>query len=287
MFPGVIDWFGTVGGLVEMKASLLASHGFAALSLAYMKYEDLPKTPTEVEIEYFEEAAEWLLCQDHILNGGIAVMSVSAGCEYALMLGIRRPDLIKGVVAVSTTCIQLVQVEMNIRKSRIGSTGLKTQWSQFAGAGEQDVAQSIPKQGKDDLICLRAAFIELLKELGEDSDLLIPVEKLECPVLFIYAEEDPNSASDVMVEKMCTRMRKHHRGHLCASLGYPGAGHLIEPPYTPHCSASLVKLGLSPENAFLAWGGEPDGHAYAQEDSWLKIHEFLRTNLIRTTTSHL
>ena len=284
MFPGVIDWFGTVGGLVEIKTSLLASHGFAALSLAYMKYEGLPKTPTEVKIEYFEEATEWLLCQDHILNGGVAVMSVSAGCEYALMLGIRRPDLIKGVVLVSSISMLLVQVQMNTQKSQIGSTESSTP---IAGAGKQVVAQNFPKQGKDDLICHRATFIELLKELGEDSDLLIPVEKLECPVLFIYAEEDPNSASDVMVEKMCTRMRKHHRGHLCASLGYPGAGHLIEPPYTPHCSASFMKLGLSPEIGFLAWGGEPVGHAYAQEDSWLKILEFLRKNLMRRTTSHL
>lgn len=33
---------GEVGGLVEYKASLLASHGFAALALAYLNFDDLP-----------------------------------------------------------------------------------------------------------------------------------------------------------------------------------------------------------------------------------------------------
>lgn len=40
-FPGVIDWFGGIDGLIEIQASLLASHGFGAMALAYYK-EDLP-----------------------------------------------------------------------------------------------------------------------------------------------------------------------------------------------------------------------------------------------------
>ncbi|TKC46379.1 hypothetical protein EI555_011059, partial [Monodon monoceros] len=41
-FPVVIDLFGGIGGLIEIRASLLASHGFAVLALAYCDYEDLP-----------------------------------------------------------------------------------------------------------------------------------------------------------------------------------------------------------------------------------------------------
>ncbi|OWK07287.1 hypothetical protein Celaphus_00016976, partial [Cervus elaphus hippelaphus] len=40
-FPGVIDWFGGIDGLIEIQASLLASHGFGAMALTYYK-EDLP-----------------------------------------------------------------------------------------------------------------------------------------------------------------------------------------------------------------------------------------------------
>lgn len=60
-FPGVIDIFGGIGGLTEFRASLLASSGFAVLALAYFAYEDLPAFLGEVDLEYFEEAAEFLL----------------------------------------------------------------------------------------------------------------------------------------------------------------------------------------------------------------------------------
>ena len=60
-FPGVIDLFGGLGGLIEFRASLLASHGFVALALAYFNYEDLPPQPEKTELEYFEEAVNFLL----------------------------------------------------------------------------------------------------------------------------------------------------------------------------------------------------------------------------------
>ena len=56
----MIDLLGGAGGLIEFKASLLASRGFAALALAYMGFEDLPEFPTVMDMDYFEEAANWL-----------------------------------------------------------------------------------------------------------------------------------------------------------------------------------------------------------------------------------
>lgn len=57
---------------------------------------------------------------------------------------------------------------------------------------------------------------------------------------------------------------------------YPGAGHLIEPPYAPLCRASYMSsFGMA-----LVWGGKPKEHAYAQKDSWDRIINFLKTTLI-------
>nr|XP_056707105.1 peroxisomal succinyl-coenzyme A thioesterase-like [Euleptes europaea] len=60
-FPGVIDIYGTGGGLPEYRASLMANHGFATLALAYYAYEDLPKDMKEFHLEYFEEAVNYML----------------------------------------------------------------------------------------------------------------------------------------------------------------------------------------------------------------------------------
>lgn len=60
--------FGGIGGLVEFRASLLAAHGFAVLALAYFAYEDLPKHLADVDLEYFEEAANLLLAHPKVLK---------------------------------------------------------------------------------------------------------------------------------------------------------------------------------------------------------------------------
>lgn len=60
-FPGIIDIQGLGGGLSEPRASLLANHGFATLALAYYQFEDLPQKPKELQLEYFEEAVNYML----------------------------------------------------------------------------------------------------------------------------------------------------------------------------------------------------------------------------------
>lgn len=57
----MIDLFGGAGGLIEFRAGLLASRGFAVLALAFFAYDDLPRALTQLDLEYFEEAAELLL----------------------------------------------------------------------------------------------------------------------------------------------------------------------------------------------------------------------------------
>ena len=49
--------FGGAGGIIEFRAALLASQGFAALALPYFNYEDLPQEKglgLILELEYFE-----------------------------------------------------------------------------------------------------------------------------------------------------------------------------------------------------------------------------------------
>ena len=58
--------FGSVGGLVEYKAALLASRGFVVFALAYFRYDDLPND-INLDMEYFEVATAFLgwqfICQ--------------------------------------------------------------------------------------------------------------------------------------------------------------------------------------------------------------------------------
>jgi len=48
----VVDMFGGLVSQIETRAALLASHGFAVLSLAYLYSEGLPQMIMDVDIGY-------------------------------------------------------------------------------------------------------------------------------------------------------------------------------------------------------------------------------------------
>lgn len=55
-----MDLYTFGGGLSEPRASLLANKGYVVLALAYYGYQDLPKNPNKLDLEYFEEAVTYL-----------------------------------------------------------------------------------------------------------------------------------------------------------------------------------------------------------------------------------
>ena len=102
---GVIDLFGATCGLVEFKASLLASHGFATLALAYLGYEDQPSSPSSINLDYFKEAADWLIGHPKVLPHGIGMHAICYGSWIALLMASYQIAPIKAIVAISPLVI--------------------------------------------------------------------------------------------------------------------------------------------------------------------------------------
>lgn len=61
-----MDLYTFGGGLTEARASLLSNKGFVVLALAYYRYQDLPKNPESLDLEYFEEAVTYLRRQPEV-----------------------------------------------------------------------------------------------------------------------------------------------------------------------------------------------------------------------------
>ncbi|XP_043943139.1 bile acid-CoA:amino acid N-acyltransferase-like [Protopterus annectens] len=102
-FPGIVDLWGGVPGLIEFRASLLASHGFATLALAYIGHPDLPypKGYLGVTSEYFEEAYNFLKNQPQVVKDRIGIIGYCSGVFISLrmateMLSI-KPRCVVGV----------------------------------------------------------------------------------------------------------------------------------------------------------------------------------------------
>lgn len=256
-FPGIIDLFGFIGGLVEFRASLLASRGFAVLALAYFAYEDLPKELLEEDLDYFEEAANLLLAHPKIQQPGIGVISVSKGAE----IGLAMACYLKQVVA--TVCINgpsaIFDFPLKYRNLVVTPMRLALEQIQFHASGA---------------VCLRHC-LDPQNKLNPHK--ILPVEKAQGKILFIVGENDQCLDSKLHAQRAMDRLRSHGRSS-GRMLAYPGAGHLIEPPYSPFCFASWDSVLGKP----VLWGGDPIAHAAAQVHSWGEIQKFFRQQLLQT-----
>ncbi|XP_070375213.1 bile acid-CoA:amino acid N-acyltransferase-like isoform X1 [Equus asinus] len=262
-FPGVIDLFGSIGGLIEFRASLLASHGFAALALAYCDYEDLPCPLEKVDLEYFEEAANFLLRHPKVFGPGIGVVSICKGAEIGLSMAIHLKQ-VRATVLINGP--NFIFDAPQVYRGQI-----------YQPLPHSPQLLSISALG---LFEFRHIFEEARVEANQTS--FLPIEKAQGHFLFIVGEEDKNINSKAHAEQATEQLRRNGKNNWTL-LSYPGAGHLIYPPYSPLCCASK----LSNFHFFIHWGGEVIPHAAAQEHSWKEIQKFLRKHLIPVVTSQL
>uniref|UniRef100_A0AAX7FDR0 Acyl-CoA thioesterase 19 n=1 Tax=Anabas testudineus TaxID=64144 RepID=A0AAX7FDR0_ANATE len=259
-FPGILDLLGGSGRLMEYRAALLASHGFASLAIDYMTPKITLETGKMVDNQYFETAYTVLQQHPQILSSRIAIVGLSFGTGLTLKLA-AYSEVIKPRCAVcvsgthiqpmsvnTLTCLVLVRSELNDH--------------------------------------LQHYFIRnnLVLPIPTDPTLKIDVGRIQCPLLLVVGEDDQNCAAQESAVDMKEMMERAGNGHLLTVLSYPNTGHLIEPPYTSHTRQISVLVSA----VVALWGGETVAHSRAQEDAWKKILVFLRENLFGgSTDSHL
>ncbi|KAK7104525.1 bile acid-CoA:amino acid N-acyltransferase-like isoform X2 [Littorina saxatilis] len=247
--PGVIDMFGSAGGLMELRATLLASHGFAVLALPFFKYEDLPAKLEDVTFDYFEEAVSWFSSHSAVKDDGIGVVAVSTGAQFALLMAWMCPQTKAAIHINSPPFYCLYNLHW---KGRLFRKGIIL-----------DLNFAVPTE---EGLSIRDCF-------PHTTDSFIPVWESSAHVLVLQSDDD--NQVDPKLADVLYNLYPDDKRHLLEVMHYPGAGHLLEPPYSPHCRYCVnPTFGMD----FL-WGGNPSDHAVAQEDSWNRILKFLKTHL--------
>lgn len=108
-FPAVITLGGSGGGLLRQSPKVLATHGYAVLSLAYFNYTSpvdntsLPDDLYMVPVEYFGKAIEWLQSQPGVDPERIGLIGSSVGGTVALQVGAIYPQIKTVIVFGSPT----------------------------------------------------------------------------------------------------------------------------------------------------------------------------------------
>lgn len=263
--PLIITLGGFRGGINESRAEKLAAQGFASLSLAYFGCAGLPASLREIPLEYFEKALDWARGLSSIDPDRIALWGVSRGAEIALLLGSMFPARIRAIATTVPTSAIYGSIQSDAPA-----------WT-YRG---QPLAPNAPfpkllLEGKvgqtpELALALTPYFLEGMKDQAAFAASQISVEKINCPLLLVSAEDDQMWPSTLFSEQILERL--HAKGSKIARshLSYPRAGHAI--------SSSEEIVELHPvAKLWFAFGGNPRDNARAKEDSWEKTLQFFRS----------
>uniref|UniRef100_A0A1A8FPN4 Acyl-CoA thioesterase 2 n=1 Tax=Nothobranchius korthausae TaxID=1143690 RepID=A0A1A8FPN4_9TELE len=255
-FPAVLDLYTFGGGLSERRAALLASRGFLVLTVALYGHDDQPQNVTEVHLDHFEDAVIFLKQLPKVGGKGVGIISRSKGGDIALSLAAFVPGV--EVVVWINGCSANVGIPLCYKNHQI-----------LTPLGF-DFNKVIPTTSGANMI--KCGVGNPLLEENKGS--VVPIERANCRFLFAASEDDLNWDSKAYMDNMVERLKLHGKDNF-ESVSYPGAGHMLEPPYGPFCSSALH--GMLSLN--VMWGGEPKVHTAAEVHLWKKIQEILRAHL--------
>jgi dienelactone hydrolase len=253
--PAVLLVGGSGGGIgwQDEMAALLAERGFAALALAYFGMDGLPKELDRIPLEYFDRALAWLARRPDVDPKRIAIGGVSKGGELALLIASRHPE-IRGVAVFVPSGIVFQSIASGYPKT--------SSWS-FQGKDLPFVAYGKVDNPKSTAEIYRAG-LEQAEESKSMEAAVIPVERINGPILLLSGQEDNLWPSTMLSEMIVARLRSHMFRYPVEHTAYPEAGHLI---------SSIRKDNVTRR------GGTPEGNRRAQEDGQRRFLEFFRRAL--------
>ncbi|XP_029352489.1 acyl-coenzyme A thioesterase 1 [Echeneis naucrates] len=259
-FPGIVDLYTLGGGLSEPRASLLAGKGFVVLALAYYGYQDLPKNPKNLDLEYFEDAVTYLRKQPEVKGPTIGVISISHSGALALSMA----SYLSGISA--TVCIN----------SCNANTVIPLHYKDIVMPPLSPVIKKV-RITESGLVDIRDALPD--PTLEENRASLIPIERASCQFLFAVSEDDHNWNSAFCAQQAATILKNNGKESFQV-VTYPKAGHFLEVPHMPYCPSGFhAAVGRA-----VVFGGEPKAHSEAQLDLWERVQEFFKRHLANKST---
>ena len=231
---------GSEGGLsTGLLAAGLAADGYPALALAYFREPGLRQTLTNIPLEYFQHALQWLGRQPQVDPTRMVVLGISRGSEAAQLLGVHYPDLVHGVIAL---------VPSNVALCGIPGAGN----GRCIGAAWTLNGKPIPY----------ATQVNTPHPIIKDA--VIPDEQINGPLLAACGGDDATWNSCNYAAAIIQRLNGKHSPFAHALYAYPDAGH------------SLGAL-IPDEPGTMTHDLDIPGSEQARETLWPHILAFLHT----------
>lgn len=267
--PGVIIVSGSGGGLAEDQPALLASRGYAVLSLAYFGMEGVSADLTNIPLEYFGRAIDWMRMNPSVDRERIAVMGASRGGELSLLLGATFPAL-KAVVAYVPSGVVWPGL------SATPTTEIPPAWTHHGkGLDFMPSPPSDPEVWGKLPVVLTPTFHKAMSMRRRAEWPEIEVEKTNGPILMFSGSDDQMWPSLALTDIAALRLLKHNFAHRFEHITYAGAGHFFRFPYSP----VITEIFHPVVRVMMALGGDAVANAAADRDSWERLLGFLASSL--------
>lgn len=267
--PVIIVLGGSGGGADHDWAALHASHGFAALALAYFRAPGLPRALVNIPLEYVGSAIDQAIETMRPPRDFVALEGISRGGELALLAGATFPK-VRAVVGVMASGL----VMGPLGEPESGQAGPSAAWT-LARKPVPDLFEGNPRvdwsQAKTE-VSLVPGYLAAMSDAASVARATIPVERIRGPVLLISGKDDRLAPRFELAEIARRRLAQHRHAWRYEHLSYAEAGHTIAPPYVPVTVGSFVHA-MTRETMALA--GTTEGRAHANEDWWPKALQFL------------
>lgn len=242
--PALLVVGGSEGGTPERKAAWLASHGYAALALAYFHAPGLPPLLANIPLEYFGKALSWMMERREIDGKNIGVLGTSRGGELALLLGSLYPQIHEVVAYVPANVRVMACCGETVRE--------ESAWT-LKG---RPIASTLPRRGE-----------------RTDPASEIAVEFIHGPVLLISGGDDGVWDSRGMAIAVMNRVKRAHFAFPAEHLSYDHAGHRVGLPEIIPTYTGEVRHPVSGQET--RFGGTPEGDAASSADAGPKVLDFL------------
>jgi dienelactone hydrolase len=242
----VLIFGGSEGGnSTTLLGVMLASHGFPTLSIAYFRAPGLPPSLSNIPLEYFVKAIQWLDAQPGVDPSHVVVSGLSRGSEAALLLGVHFPQLVHGVIGSVPNDAALCGLPCS--RGPVWTIGGKPlpYTSQFDQPYPTDTPGAV-----------------------------IPVEAVKGPILLDCGGADQVWTSCAFTHAIEARLDRAHDPYPHVVYAYPKAGHGVGGlvPYEPTSANVAAVNGSLVDTA----GTNADANAIADADLWPKVIAFLQ-----------
>jgi hypothetical protein len=265
--PGVIVLGGSDGSIYNSQkmAGVLASHGYAALSLAYYGMEALPDSLENIPVEYVKKAVQWMKDNKEVDCTHLTVFGKSKGAELALLSGSHINDIHR-VIAWIPSPISFEGLNTKGHTGGLSSWSYKNKPVPFVKInvnlftfGLKCFFKILLKRPMP--IQTEELYTRAIQNQEEVKKAFFQIEKINGPVLLISSSLDKIWPSKKFSEMAIERLKTFKFSFKYEHINYQ-AGHFIFIPYEP-----ITRCDASPEEV-----------AFADKDSWSNILLFLKEN---------